>query len=455
MNEPPDLIRKSPHNLDAEKSALGSVFIKPAVLDMMVATLAPDDFFLPAHREIFDAMIAVAKRDRAVDPVAVADELRVRGHMARISEGAVYLTDLWNGVPTAENAAHYARIVQEKAILRRMIAACADIQSTAYGDFGEFEAFIHGAVQQIAGVAMRDTAVSETVDELGMRIIDNLERAERGELVQKIPTGITKLDELLEGGMGRGHLVVPCGLTSMGKSSWGVQVAFRGARDRGIPAIIFSLEQPREEILIKGAASLARLDTGKWNVRPGGVVDWKAINRAMSTVSQLSHLIRIEEDREIGKIVAKTTAWRSTLPDPNGPAMAFVDHIQKVAGVRTKSSNRQEEVWSVASALKNLAKDLAMPVVAPAQLDNDAAKEKRAPRIGDIRDSKAIEHEADLVIGIHRDRMPKQLPDDSLDYNSECELIALKHRGGRVGKRTVRWMGAWQGFEDRDADYDT
>ena len=147
----------------------------------------------------------------------------------------------------------------------------------------------------------------------------------------------------------------------------------------------------------------------------------------------------MSESREIGRILAEAAQWRAQTP---GPAIILVDHIQKIRGVRTKTGNRQEEVAGVVSALKDMAKDLKVPVIAPAQLDNDAQKEKRAPRLGDERECKAIAHEDDVVLGIHR-------PDREAE-RCECELSVLKHRGGRVGKVTVQWVGAWQGLEPPD-----
>ncbi|HEX4406514.1 MAG TPA: DnaB-like helicase N-terminal domain-containing protein, partial [Polyangia bacterium] len=141
--------RSQPHNLDAEKSVLGSVFIKPAAFDEIATTLQVDDFFLPAHREVFDAMLALDKRRQPIDVIAVADELRTRGMLPRLEGGMAYLTDLANSVPTAENSAHYGRLVKEKATLRRLIAACAEVQSSAYGDFGEFESFLDEAETKI------------------------------------------------------------------------------------------------------------------------------------------------------------------------------------------------------------------------------------------------------------------------------------------------------------------
>ncbi|MES2339272.1 MAG: DnaB-like helicase C-terminal domain-containing protein [Pseudomonadota bacterium] len=329
-----------------------------------------------------------------------------------------------------------------------LIAAAAEVQSSAYGDFGDYHEFVSEAVRKISAVAMTDKRrTREGLGQTAEKLLARMEKVQLGQIVSRVPTGISKLDRLMRGGMARGHLVVPCGLTSMGKSSWAFQVAFRGAEQRHVHALIFSLEMSREEALVKGAASLSKVGTEMFQNLPGEKVDWDNVNAIMARAVAQEARIRIEEHRSIGEIVAVSHAWHADLPPlPDGsppPAVILVDHLQKVIGVRSKNSNRQEEVWGVAQDLKNLAKDLEVPVVAPGQLDNDAAKEKRAPRIGDMRDSKAIEHEADVVLGIHRNR---------LEAEGRCEMILLKHRGGRVGKRTVTWRGEWQGFEDPASD---
>ena len=193
--------RTPPHNLDAEKSALGGVLIKPSAVDEVLTELTAEDFFLPAHREIYEAMLAIEKRQQPLDVIAVADELRVRGMIARLDGGEVYLLTLSNSVPTAENIGHYARLVKEKATLRRLIAACAEIQSRAGGDFGDFEEFLDEAETQIFKVAQQNRRETySSSNELMEEVLHNLEvRTAERKAVTGVPTGFTKLDELTAG----------------------------------------------------------------------------------------------------------------------------------------------------------------------------------------------------------------------------------------------------------------
>ena len=222
--------RTPPHNLEAEKSVLGSIFIKPAAFDEVATSIAADDFFLPAHREIFESMLAIDKRRQAIDVIAVADELKVHGMLARLDGGQSYLNELANGVPTAENAQHYARLVREKATLRRLIATCAEVQSSAYGDFGEFESFLDEAETKVFKVAQQNrretyTATGEMMEE----VLHNLEvRTAERRAVTGVPTGFTKLDELTAG-LQRENLIIVAARPGGGKTSWAVNVAMHAA----------------------------------------------------------------------------------------------------------------------------------------------------------------------------------------------------------------------------------
>src|SRR6476620_1094055 len=200
-NNPGSAQRTPPHNLDAEKSVLGAIFIKPAAFAEVATTLQVDDFFLPAHREVFEAMLALDKRRQPLDVIAVADERKTRGRLARLEGGESYLLALANAVPTAENILHYARLVREKATLRRLIAACAEVQSSAYGDFGEFEPFMDEAETQIFKVAQQNRRESySSTGDMMEEVLHNIEvRASERKAVTGVPTGFTKLDEFTAG----------------------------------------------------------------------------------------------------------------------------------------------------------------------------------------------------------------------------------------------------------------
>jgi replicative DNA helicase len=241
-SNPAPASRTPPHNLEAEKSVLGAVFIKPAAFDELATNLAVDDFFLPAHREIFEAMLAIDKRRQPLDVLAVGDELKTAGLLSRLDGGIAYLSDLANSVPTAENILHYARIVREKATLRRLIAACAEIQSSAYGDFGEFDTFLDESETKVFKVAQqnRRETYSATGD-LMETVLHNLEvRTAERRAVTGVPTGFTKLDEITAG-LQPENLIIVAARPGGGKTSWAFNVAMPGALSNKIRLFLFSL----------------------------------------------------------------------------------------------------------------------------------------------------------------------------------------------------------------------
>ena len=268
--------RTPPHNLEAEKSVLGAVFIKPAAFDEVATSLAVDDFFLPAHREIFEAMVAVDKRRQPIDVLQIADELKTAGLLARLEGGAAYLNDLANAVPTAENILHYARLVREKATLRRLIAACADIQSSAYGDFGEFDTFLDESETKVFKVAQQNRRETySATGELMEEVLHNLEvRTAERRAVTGVPTGFTKLDEITAG-LQRENLIIVAARPGGGKTPWAVNVAMHAALNHSIPVLLFSLEMSKYELMERMLAGEARIDSGKIKRGLLEYADWK------------------------------------------------------------------------------------------------------------------------------------------------------------------------------------
>src|SRR5882672_3197279 len=374
--------RSQPHNLDAEKSVLGSIFIKPAAFDEIATTLQVDDFFLPAHREIFEAMLALDKRRQPIDVIAVADELKTRGMLPRLEGGESYLLALANAVPTAENILHYARLVREKATLRRLIAACAEVQSSAYGDFGEFEAFLDEAETKIFKVAQqnrRETYVA--TGDLMEEVLHNLEvRTAERKAVTGVPTGFTKLDDITAG-LQRENLIIVAARPGGGKTSWAVNVAMHAALLHKIPVLIFSLEMSKYELMERMLAGEARIDSGK--IKRGFLeyADWKnKIHPASGRLAAAPILIDDSSAISIMEIRAKARRFRG---DPRyfPPPPAATDGHPPAPPL----------------GLKALAKDLKVPIIAISQLNREVEKREGKPRLSDLRESGSIEQDADMV----------------------------------------------------------
>jgi len=456
--------RLPPHNLDAEKSVLGAVFIKPAAFDEVATTLDVDDFFLPVHREIFEAMVALDKRRQPLDVIAVADELKTRGMLGRLEGGESYLLALANAVPTAENIFHYARLVREKATLRRLIAACAEVQSSAYGDFGEFEAFLDEAETKIFKVAQqnRRETYSATAD-LMEETLHNLEvRTAERKAVTGVPTGFTRLDDLTAG-LQRENLIIVAARPGGGKTSWAVNVATHAALQHKIPVLIFSLEMSKFELMERMLAGEARIDSSR--IKRGFLeyADWKnKIHPASGRLAAAPILIDDSSAITIMEIRAKARRFRSDtryFPPPPVPAeghapppplgLIVVDYLQLCrGGASRKEDNRQQEIAEISRGLKALAKDLKIPIIAISQLNREVEKREGKPKLSDLRESGSLEQDADLVLFIHREDMAGGDTPDGASPTAIAEIIIGKHRNGGTGGVKMTFIKEYTRFEN-------
>ena len=463
-SNPAPAARTPPHNIEAEKSVLGSIFIKPSAFDEVGTNLEIDDFFLPVHREIFESMLAIDKRRQALDFVAVADELKTRGMLGRLEGGEAYLMGLANAVPTAENVLHYARLVREKATLRRLIAACAEVQSTAYGDFGEFETFLDEAETKVFKVAQqnRRETYSATGD-LMEEVLHNLEvRTSERKAVTGVPTGFSKLDELTAG-LQRENLIIVAARPGGGKTSWAVNVAMNAALHHNIPCLLFSLEMSKYELMERMLAGEARIDSSK--IRRGFLeyADWKnKIHPASGRLAAAPILIDDSSAISIMEIRAKARRFRSDpkyfppppptadgRPPPPPLGLIVVDYLQLAKGASSRrDDNRQQEIADISRGLKALAKDLKVPIIAISQLNREVEKREGKPRLSDLRESGSIEQDADMVLFIHREDMAGGDTPDGAAPTALAEVIIGKHRNGGTGAVKMTFIKEYTRFEN-------
>jgi len=421
--------RPIPHNLDAERSVLGGVLIKPAVFGELDGVLQVDDFFLPAHREIWDAMASIGRRSDPIDLVTLADELRVRGMIGRLEGGEAYLLTLYNNVPTAENVGHYAKLVKQKAILRRLIALAIETAARAAGDCD---------VDELLAEAREGLGRLEIVGGDGpVRVGDALEAAkdaiearaanpERGGIM----SGLVALDGVL-GGFRAGQQIVVASNPGAGKTSFAWSSAIRAA-SAGVPSLCFSLEMKRQEMVERAITFAGEV--------PGigrGSVSYDAWQKIRAAETKLRPLPLWVDDRKLsmGRIAAEARRWRARHA-PDGLALLVVDYLGLVRS-DMKAENRQLEVAAMSRAFKQLAGDLDVALILVAQLNrqNVAGGIPRKPVLSDLRDSGAIEQDADIVIFPWRD-------------GPISELIIAKHRNGSVGTVPVVWRGDLMAFYD-------
>jgi replicative DNA helicase len=434
-----------PQDRGAEQAVLGGMLLsKDAVADV-VEVLRGTDFYRPQHQVIFEVVQELFGRGEPADPVSVCAELTRRGELTRVG-GGPYLHTLIAAVPTAANAGYYAQIVAERAVLRRLVAAGTRIvqlgQDAAAGLGGEVTELVDRAQAEIYQVT-GDRAASDlvAVPALLGAAMQELESIQgRGDEPAGIGTGLTDLDGILHG-LRPGQLVVVAGRPAMGKSVLALGIARACALRAGSPAALFSLEMSRSELMLRLLAGEAGVPLEL--MLAGGMTDthWARVGGALAQLSGPEACLFIDDSP--GLTLTEVRAKARRRGQRGGLGLVVVDYLQLLVSGR-RVDNRQQEVAEFSRGLKLLAKDLGVPVVAVSQLNrNSEARQDKRPHLGDLRESGAIEADADVVVLVHR-------PDayDADDRPGEADLIVAKNRNGPTGTATVAFLGATVEFRD-------
>jgi replicative DNA helicase len=442
-----------PHNRGAERAVLGAILLRQSALNEVQALVAPDDFYEPAHRLIFSAMGEIDKAGGAIDPLTLSADLERREQLRKVEGGQAYLVQLLDDVPTAENASQYARIVRENATLRRLILVCREVASEAQGDHGDFREFLDAAESRIFHVAHQAEATDYTaVRKLLHEVIQNVERRrEQGKDVTGIPTGFTDLDKMLAG-LQPNDLVLLAARPSMGKTTLALSFALHASIHHKVPVLIFSLEMGKQQLVERMLCAEGRIDSAK--LRSGFLQSHDFINltKAASRVHEAPMYIDESSSPSVLEIRAKARRWAS---DPSVaragapfPGLIIVDYVQLVraGGGARREDSREREISDVSRGLKALAKDLKMPVVALAQLNRGLEKrEDKRPILSDLRESGALEQDADVICFIYRDEVYNK---DRSDKKGIAEIIVGKHRNGPTGAIDLRFAGEHTRFDN-------
>ena len=451
--------RQPPHNIEAERSALGGVLVKPTAFDEMATTITADDFLLPAHREIFAAMLELDKRRQPIDVISLGDELKNRGSLARLENGQAYLIELANSVPTAENIGHYARLVQEKATLRRLIATCAEIQSRAYGEFGDYEQFLDESERMVFQVAQKNRRENaRPIGEIMSEVLENIDaRARESKSVTGVPTGFKKLDDITAGFQPE-NLIIVAARPGVGKTSWALNVASYAALNHKIPVFVFSLEMSKHELIERLLAGEARIDSNRMRRGMIEYSEWKnKIYPAGNRISQAPILIDDSPGVNILELRAKARRFRSDPrffpPQKDGPpplGLIVIDYLQLAHGLGgRREESREREIADISRGLKALAKELHLPIIAVSQLNRSVEKrEDKTPQLSDLRESGAIEQDADIILFIHRDEMYNADPAG----RGKALLKIGKNRAGPTGEVDLTFIREYTRFESYAAE---
>ena len=422
--------RTLPHNLDAERSVLGAVLAYGPAMNTALEVIAPADFFRKAHGHIFEAMIALFERNIAIDFLTLREELAKAGKVEEVG-GPAYIAALVDGVPAATNVAYYARIVKEKATLRSLIYAANTILADAYEADDEPEAILDRAEQAVFKVAdrrLREGFVSmDRIAHDSFAMVEAL--IERKRLVSGVATGFLDLDEMTRG-LQKGDLVIIAARPSMGKTSLVLNIAEYVAQQPGEVVGFFSLEMSKESLFLRLLASVAQIDIHRLSAGLLSQKDYGRLSNALETIARL----RLHIDDTAARSVLEMRAQARRLQAEHGLSLLIIDYIQLMTA-RGKFDTRTLELAAISRSLKALAKELAVPVVVLSQLSRaPEARSDHRPLLSDLRESGALEQDADVVALIYRDEVYNRDP-----HNPDAgvaEIILGKQRNGPTG--TVR-----------------
>jgi len=436
-----------PHNLEAERSILGAILLDNHALNAAIEKLRSDDFFLPQHRQIFDRMIQLGEKQQAIDTITLMEDLTRSGNLESAG-GISYLSQLADGLPRVTNVEHYARIVKEKAVLRSLIFSASAIQEQALAAGDDADTILdraESAIFQIAEDRVRAGLIG--VKEL---VRENYERLERifseGRRITGLGTGYTDLDNQTAG-LQPSELVILAARPSMGKTALALNIAENVALRKREPVAIFSLEMSKESLLLRMLASEARVDAHKFRTGHMNRDDWGKITGALSNLGEAPLWI----DDSASSTVLEMGAKARRLKRDRGLSLMIVDYLQLVVPTHTgRGTNRQEEVSSISRSLKGLAKELKLPIVVLSQLTRAPEREERKPQLADLRESGAIEQDADVVMFINRPNFYKtDLPEED---RAKAELIIAKQRNGPTGTLNFVFLARHTRFEEAAPD---
>jgi replicative DNA helicase len=438
----PWLQKVPPHSIEAEQSILSAILIDNNTLPEVLEILSDQDFYREAHRKIFKAMVELFERNEPADLVTLTNLLKERSQLGSLG-GASYLAELVDAIPMAVNAAHYAKIVQEKASLRRLIEQAASISSRCFEDKGDVEEILDFAERSIFDIS--ENKIKPSFYVLGDILTDTYKAVEEAYenklLVTGIPTGFRGLDEKTSG-FQPGDLIIIAGRPSMGKTALALNVARNASLETGEAAAVFSLEMSKEQLSLRMLSAEARIDSSRMR---GGFLsegDLARINRAAGALYDIP--IYIDDTPAISALEIRAKARRMKMD--KGVGIVIIDYLQLMRG-RASAERRDLEISEISRSLKALAKELNIPVVALSQLNRKVEERtNKRPVLSDLRESGAIEQDADVILFIYRDEVYHKEEDNP--NKGIAELILAKQRNGPIGAVKLAFLETYTRFED-------
>lgn len=438
--------RIPPQNLQAEQSVLGSMLIDKSAIVKAVEILHPDSFYRDAHSNIYRSILELFDRGEPIDLVTVTETLRKNNRLEAVG-GSVYVADLINSVPTAANVEYYARIVEEKATLRRLIDAGTQMVSEAFSEPENVDQILDRAEKTIFDIALKRVREGfHKIDEVLKRVLDRIDRLYgKKENITGIPTGYADLDNLTAG-FQNADLIIIAARPSVGKTALALNMAMNMAIKFKLPIALFSLEMSKDQLAQRMLCSEAEIDAMRLKTASLPDTGWKKLTRALSKLSEAP--IYIDDSASITAIEIRAKCRR--LKIEKGLACVIIDYLQLMSG-RSRIENRVQEISEIARSLKTLARELEIPVIALSQLSRAVEQRTdRIPRLSDLRESGEIEQTADLVMFIHRE--------DYYNPQSErgniAEIIIAKQRNGPIGTIELVFRKDFAKFCSKESRYE-
>lgn len=438
--------RIPPQNIEAEQAVLGAIFLEPSSLVLASEVLIPEDFYRATHQKIYNAMLTLADKGEPVDLVTVTSILADQELLEEIG-GVSYLSDLANSVPTAANIEYYSKIVEEKSILRRLIRTATQIATDGYSREDEVQVLLGEAEKRIMEVAQKkNVSAFQNIKDVLVQTYDNIEllHNRKGETTG-IPTGFTELDRMTAG-FQRNDLIIVAARPSVGKTAFALNIAQNVATKTDENVAIFSLEMGADQLVMRMLCAEGNIDAQ--NLRTGNLTaeDWGKLTMAMGSLSNAGIYIDDTPGIRVGDIRAKCRR----LKQDSGLGMVLIDYLQLIQG-NGRTDNRQQEVSEISRSLKELARELQVPVIALSQLSRGVEqRQDKRPMMSDIRESGSIEQDADIVAFLYRD----DYYDKETENKNIIEIIIAKQRNGPVGTAQLAFVKEYNKFVNLERRFD-
>lgn len=437
-----------PQNIEAEQCVLGGVLLENEAISKVLEIMIADDFYRESHRKICHSMIELFEKSEPIDLITLTNILKSNNQLDEVG-GAAYLASLVDNIPTAANIGYYAKIVKEKSILRGLINAATEIVARGYEDGGDVVDLLDQAEKSIFQIS--ESQIKPSFYEIKSLLKESFKTIEKlyesREIVTGVPTGFDEIDKLTTG-FQPADLIIIAGRPSMGKTAFSLNIAQYAAIKKNIPAALFSLEMSKEQLVLRMLCSEAKVDAHRLRGGFLGEEDWPKLTRAAGILSEAPIFIDDTPALSVLEMRAKTRR----LMAEHKLGLVIVDYLQLMRGrglfARGRSSEtREQEISDITRSLKSLAKELNIPVIALSQLNRRVEeRQNKRPQLADLRESGAIEQDADLIAFIYRDEIYDRSDDNP--NKGIAEIIIGKQRNGPVGEVKLAFLDKYTTFEN-------